>query len=63
MVRTNNAMTIAQAAEQFGVTPQRMHQLIHYYGVQTIVVNARMKLVEQKELRKIPEYRPIGVKK
>ena len=62
-VNTKNAITISQAAEQFGVSPQRMHQLIAAYEVETICVNPRLKLVEQKELRKIPEHRPTGIKK
>ena len=56
-----NMMTVSEAAKKFGVCNQRMHQLIKAYGVKTLTVHSRLKLIETKELAKIPKNRPDGV--
>lgn len=60
MVQLESTLTIPQAAEEFGVTNQRMHQLIKTYSVSTISLHPRMMLVTRKELKKIPVERPPG---
>jgi hypothetical protein len=52
-------MTITQAAEKYGVSRQRMHQLIDTYGAETIWIGS-VKLISTSELRKIPKKRPNG---
>lgn len=59
----NNMLTVAEAAQEFGVTRQRMHILFRDYDVKTVRVNARCLLVTQQELRKVPKDRPNGIKK
>ena len=63
MTQLESMFTISQAAELFGVTRQRMHQLILAYNVETVVINDRCKLVDVMELAKIPTVRPWGVRK
>jgi hypothetical protein len=53
-------LTIPQAAKEFGVTNQRMHQLLKTYSVKTICLASRVKLVTRRELKKIPAHRPPG---
>lgn len=55
-------LSIAQAAENFGVSRQRMHQLIETYGVEVETLTSRMKLVNKQELQRIPANRPSGVR-
>lgn len=54
-------VTIAEAARLFGVTLQRMHQLISDYDVKKEKIHARLYLVAKSELAKIPEDRPTGI--
>jgi hypothetical protein len=57
----NDMLTISDAAKALGVSRQRMHVLIKTYAVQTTSVGP-IKLVDLKELRKIPAIRPTGKK-
>jgi hypothetical protein len=57
----HNMLTISDAAKQFGVSRQRMHVLLKTYAVRTQAIGP-LKLVEKKELRKIPVIRPTGRK-
>ena len=54
-------LTVPEAAAEFGVTRQRMHQLIDYYKLEALYINARLRLIRKSELKKIPEIRPTGV--
>lgn len=60
LISLDRMITIPQAAERFGVTRQRMHQLIGTYGVATVFVSPKLKMVDVKELAKIPAKRPPG---
>ena len=47
-------LTISEAAELEGVSRQRMHQLIHTYGVNTEYLSDRFIVIPVLELKKIP---------
>ena len=57
---TPSHCTVAEAAKDLGVSVQRMHQLIRYYGVVVNRLTPRFTLIPRKELRKIPKERPSG---
>jgi len=56
----NDYLTVPEAAKRYGVTRQRMHQLIEYYEAETIYLHRRMRLIHKTELKKIPTKRPNG---
>jgi predicted transcriptional regulator of viral defense system len=57
-----NYITIREAAEIIGVTPQRFHKLISTYGLSVQKLTPRMTLVAKREIKKIPTNRPSGRK-
>lgn len=63
MAEINGWMTVSAAAKEIlGVSPQRLHQLIATYKLQTMELNSRMKMVKKAEVTKLAETeRPTGV--
>ena len=57
----NDMLTVTDAAKVLGVSRQRMHILLKTYGVRTLPAGP-LKLIDLKELRKIPAVRPTGKK-
>ncbi len=56
-----NMLTITEAAQQIGVSRQRMHVLIKTYGLQTERAGP-IKMIARDELAKLPTNRPSGRK-
>lgn len=54
-------VSVSEAAEFFGVTPQRMHQLIKSYEVPVEKQNPRFSVIRKTDLKRIPKRRPAGV--
>lgn len=55
-------LTIREAAEELGVSVQRVHQLVTTYCVEFMTVNPRLKLLKAGDVRKLAEKdRPSGV--
>lgn len=55
-------ITVREAAEELlGVTPQRVHQLIDIYGLQTRKLNPRLTMLNRNEVARLAdENRPAG---
>ena len=60
MAHLDSWLTISMAADELNVTRQRMHVLVKTYGIQTQSIDGRVKLVNRRELDKIPKQRPPG---
>lgn len=58
-----NHLTVSEAAEYFGVSRQRMHQLIHSYDVPVVDVSPKLKMIRRSHLKMIPKDRPPGPRK
>lgn len=56
-----NMITISEAAEKLGVSRQRMHVLCRTYQLKTVPAGP-IKVLDERELRKIPSERPTGKK-
>lgn len=56
-------LTVREAAEEIlGVTPQRVHQLIRTYGIETRQPSPRLMLVKRTDIERVAEQeRPTGV--
>jgi hypothetical protein len=54
-------LSVSSAAGEYGVSVQRMHQLIHQYDVQVEhLAGGRFFLISRHELEKIPKNRRLG---
>ena len=58
-----NLLTMTEAAKQIGVSRQRMHELVAIYQLKIEEVNVGniRKMIDKKELKKLPKNRPSGV--
>lgn len=56
-------LTVREAAEEIlEVTPQRVHQLIETYGIETRQLSSRLLLVNRKDVERVAKQeRPTGV--
>lgn len=55
-------ITARDAADVLGVTIQRVHQLVASYGIESMEVNPRFKLLKESDVHKIAsKERPNGV--
>ena len=50
-------LTMQEAANEIGVTRQRMHAIVATYGAKVEKINARLTLISREELQKIVEKR------
>ncbi len=56
-------LTISEAAEMLGVSTARVHQLIKIYDIPFEMLNARLKLVQERHIKEFVKMeRPTGVK-
>lgn len=54
-------LTVAEAAEQLNVSPQRVHALIRFYKVKVEqIAHGKLTLIPKSEFAKIPKKRPSG---
>jgi len=50
-------LTIKEAAVKLGVSRQRMHEIIRFHKAETLQINARLKFVSSKEVKRIEKER------
>ena len=55
-----NYLTVSQAADDFGVSRQRMHVLLRTYDVPFETLPNGMKVMKRAALKRIPRDRPSG---
>ena len=52
-----NLLTMQEAADELGVTRQRMHVIVSTVGAEVEKINPRLTMISREELQKIREKR------